>query len=360
MSYGGDEDRRAFALTINWVFTSISLCESCLNLFGTTPPYLRTAAVTLRLASRKLLERSNWEIDDGMIIFAMAVILTRTIWLTVNVSMGFGRHVVELVAEDPVNATQLARSAYGLTALSLWTFVLPKIPVVALLVRLFRTHSNKFSRILWSMLGFLLCWNFVMTIITFVKCDPVEKNWQPRRPGKCWDPRIYLYMGYFSGAYSAFLDFVYAIFPMVRTSQLQMEKSRKILILVSFSLGIPAGIVSAYKTSTIAALISEGDPTFATIPVEAWNGVESTALMLAATVPMTKPIMAWGFKRIKSLTSYLSARTSGTSRGTPGSSKASSNPEARPPSDRYQKYSSNDDILLETRLSDNSLQSSRV
>jgi hypothetical protein len=133
------------------------------------------------------------------------VILTRSIWLTINVSMGFGRHVVDLLADDPANAVKLARSSYGLTALSLWTFVLPKLPVVALLVRLFTTHSNNFSRILWSSLAFLLAWNSAMTIITFVKCDPVHKNWQPRTPGKCWDPRIYLYMGYFSGGKSPYL-----------------------------------------------------------------------------------------------------------------------------------------------------------
>jgi hypothetical protein len=88
------------------------------------------------------------------------VILTRSIWLTINVSMGFGRHVVDLLADDPANAVKLARSSYGLSA---------------------------------------------MTIITVVKCDPVHKNWQPRTPGKCWDPRIYLYMGYFSGGKSPYL-----------------------------------------------------------------------------------------------------------------------------------------------------------
>ncbi|KAF1952275.1 hypothetical protein CC80DRAFT_572923 [Byssothecium circinans] len=244
MSYGGDDDRRAFAVTINWVFTCISLC-----------------AVTLRLVSRRLLEQTRLELDDGMIVVAMMVILARTIWLTVNVSMGFGLHLQFLLKTDPVAALKLAPSSYALTILSLWTFVFPKVPVVMLLVRLFTTTSKRLGRILWCMLAFLFFWDMIMTVISVVKCDPVKKNWQPKSPGKCWDPRIYLYMGYFLTAYSAFLDMVYAIYPMFKVWQLQMEQSRKLLIVVSFSLGIPAGIMAIIKCSTIKSLIEAGDPT---------------------------------------------------------------------------------------------------
>ncbi|EAT82264.2 hypothetical protein SNOG_09929 [Parastagonospora nodorum SN15] len=244
MAYGGDHDRRAFAITINWVFTCISLCT-----------------VTLRFASRRLLEGSRLEIDDGMIVFAMLVVLARTIWLSVNVSMGFGRHLTDLLKEDPANALRLSPSSYGLTVLSLWTFVIPKIPVVALLTRLFVISTKRLGRILWTMLAVLIVWNSIMTVIAFAKCDPVRKNWQPALPGTCLNPKIYLYMGYFSGAYSAFLDFVYAIYPMVKVWQLQMEQSRKTLIVLSFSLGIPAGIVSIVKITTIASLLEAGDPT---------------------------------------------------------------------------------------------------
>ncbi|OCL05428.1 hypothetical protein AOQ84DRAFT_399564 [Glonium stellatum] len=242
--YGGDTDRRSFLITINWVFCSIALC-----------------AVTLRLVSRRMLEKKNWEIDDGFIVFAMTIIVAKTIWMTVNISMGYGRHLEALLAEDPVKTMKLARSSYSINAISLWTWTLPKLPVVALLVRLFQVYSNNLSRVLYSLLGFLLLWNSVMTIVTFVQCSPVEKNWNPRVAGTCWNSKIYLGLGYFAGSYSATLDFIYAIYPMVRISKLQMERSRKILIAASFSLGIPAGIVSLYKTTTIAALLNEKDPT---------------------------------------------------------------------------------------------------
>jgi hypothetical protein len=200
MAYGGDVDRRAFALTINWVFTCISIGRTDATCYLVPALCLpTTAAVTLRIVSRRLLDRIHLDLDDGMILFAMAVILTRTIWLTINVSMGFGKHLHVLLKEDVLTTIKLGKSSYGLTALSLWTFVLPKVPVVALLVRLFTTNGKRLSRTLWSTLAVLIVWNGIMTILTFVKCDPVRKNWQPQVLGKCWDPRIYLYMGYFSG-----------------------------------------------------------------------------------------------------------------------------------------------------------------
>ncbi|KAH3912823.1 hypothetical protein HBI56_238400 [Parastagonospora nodorum] len=340
MAYGGDHDRRAFAITINWVFTCISLCT-----------------VTLRFASRRLLEGSRLEIDDGMIVFAMLVVLARTIWLSVNVSMGFGRHLTDLLKEDPANALRLSPSSYGLTVLSLWTFVIPKIPVVALLTRLFVISTKRLGRILWTMLAVLIVWNSIMTVIAFAKCDPVRKNWQPALPGTCLNPKIYLYMGYFSGAYSAFLDFVYAIYPMVKVWQLQMEQSRKTLIVLSFSLGIPAGIVSIVKITTIASLLEAGDPTFATVPLEVWNVVESSALIIAANVPMTKPIMSLAFSRLKRFTSYISSFASRDSQGGSKLSTLPSNPSGSGSKrmsalrQGWQRQDSREDFLLEdTRL----------
>ena len=119
------------------------------------------------------------------------------IWLTVNVSLGFGRHLNDLFAEDPTRTLKLAKLSYCFAALNLWAYVLPKLPVVALLVRLFSTHTKRFGYILWSLLGFLIMWTIALTIVTFVKCDPLQKNWNPMLPGTCWDTRIWLYMGYF-------------------------------------------------------------------------------------------------------------------------------------------------------------------
>lgn len=136
--------------------------------------------------------------------------------MTVDVSFGNGRHIADLLAEDPIKASKWARSgrttatsnmllqanshlAYGINALAFWTFTLPKLPVVALLVRLFEVRARHLGKVLWSLLAILIIWITMMTIVTFVQCNPVEKNWNPMVPGTCWNPKIYLNLGYFAG-----------------------------------------------------------------------------------------------------------------------------------------------------------------
>ncbi|KAL8748125.1 MAG: hypothetical protein Q9190_000087 [Brigantiaea leucoxantha] len=106
----------------------------------------------------------------------MAVNLARAIYLSVCISKGYGQHLKVLVEADPIGTTDLLRLLIILQAIGLWTFTLVKLPVGALLVRLF--------------------------------------------------------------AYSALLDLVFALYPIARISRLQMKLSKKLLTGGSFSLGI--------------------------------------------------------------------------------------------------------------------------
>ncbi|KAI1396626.1 hypothetical protein F4819DRAFT_123341 [Hypoxylon fuscum] len=273
MAYGGDSNRGSFLNIINWVFCSISL-----------------AVVILRLISRRLLS-NHWEVDDGFIVLAMAIILTRTIYLSLCIHLGFGQHLASLVTQNPENALSLTRLVVIAEAISLWTWSLPKLPVATLLVRLFGTYRTKLAPILYSLVAFLIAWVIILTVVTFVQCNPVALNWNPELSGTCWDPHIYLGMGYFATSYSAALDFTFAIYAICQISSLQMERPRKILIALSLGLGIPAGITTLYKISTIASLTNAHDLTWVTVPLEVWTSVESCALIIAAAVPMTGPVV---------------------------------------------------------------------
>ncbi|RWA10747.1 hypothetical protein EKO27_g4372 [Xylaria grammica] len=119
-------------------------------------------------------------------------------------------------------------------------------------------------------------------------------------------------------AYSATLDIAFAIYPSLQISKLQMPRSRKVLICVSLGLGIPAGIITIYKLTTIYTLIEAGDPTWATIPLEVWNSVESCALIFAAGIPMSTPLLQAIGDNIKVYVSRIGSSinfSTGSSRG---------------------------------------------
>jgi hypothetical protein len=129
--------------------------------------------------------------------------LVRTIYVSVTITMGYGQHLHHLLEEDPINTVALGRLLIILQAIGLWTFTLPKLPVVALLVRLFST-KKRLAIVLYSMVIVLILLVFVMTITTFAQCTPIERNWNPTiKAGRCWDPNINLSLGYLAGCKEA-------------------------------------------------------------------------------------------------------------------------------------------------------------
>ncbi|KAJ8058122.1 hypothetical protein OCU04_012980 [Sclerotinia nivalis] len=329
MAYGGDVNRGPFLTTINWVFNAIAL-----------------VAVLLRLASHHWRESQGWKKDDAFIILAMAANLARAIYVDVTISHGLGRHLEVLLEENPSGAIALLRLMVILQAIGLWTFTLPKLPVVALLVNIFGRNSKRLAIILYSAVGALILLVFIITITTFVQCTPVSGNWTGK--GKCWNKNINVDLGYLAGSYSAFLDFAFALYPVLQVSKLQMERSRKILLAGSLSLGFLAGIITAYKLSTISSITDVADPTWATVPLEVWNSVEGTALILAASIPLTRPLILSFFHGIQALTSRMGGSSaSGTAKSSKSSHGRSTNRSTnhkRLPSNGVSN--STDDILL--------------
>ncbi|KAF4592445.1 integral membrane protein [Ophiocordyceps camponoti-floridani] len=239
----------------------------------------------------------------------MAVILARSIYITYCIRLGFGRHLHTLLEADVPETVRLTRHLVILEALSLWTWALPKLPVAILLYRIFGKFRRGLGAILYSLVAVLIAIVVVQTVVTFVKCHPISKNWNPTVPGKCWNPDIYTDIGYFAGAYSAALDFGLAFFASTQVFSLQMERSRKMLIAASLSLGIPAGVTTCIKLAMIASL-NTSDITYSTVPLEVWNSVEGCALIVAACVPATRPVMRLLGKRLGEWRSLLSGRRS--------------------------------------------------
>lgn len=113
--------------------------------------------------------------------------------------MGFGKHLDVLLEEDPIKTVALARLLIILQAIGLWTFTLPKLPVVALLVRLF-SKTNRVAVVFYPMITALILLVIAITVTTFAQCTPIEKNWNPTMStGHCWNPQVNVNLGYLAG-----------------------------------------------------------------------------------------------------------------------------------------------------------------
>ena len=117
---------------------------------------------------------------------SQTVNLVRAIYVSAIISMGFGQHLIPLVEADPVKATALLRLLVILQAIGLWTFTLPKLPVVALLTRLFGFNKPAVRYVLLGSVSIQLIMVMIMTITTFVQCEPIAAQCMFSRPFKFW------------------------------------------------------------------------------------------------------------------------------------------------------------------------------
>ena len=182
--------------------------------------------------------------------------IIRAILISINVSYGYGKHIETFTYGQAVRIGRLAKIVQ---AIGVWTFALPKLAVVALLVQLFAT-SRRTTIILYSSTGLLLVISFILTILTFQQCHPIAANWNPALletvvGAHCWDPNLFVNIGYLACeeefrllsidllltsmlGYSIVLDFAYALYPIFCVSKLQMSFERKVVVSLSLSLGV--------------------------------------------------------------------------------------------------------------------------
>ncbi|RAL16639.1 uncharacterized protein BO97DRAFT_140006 [Aspergillus homomorphus CBS 101889] len=293
MSYGGDFNRGPFLNTLNWILQACSLL-----------------AVALRLLSHRLRDTHDWGVDDLLTVLAVSVHLSRSILLSIAINGGFGRHLPELLEHEPAEkVTHLLHELVALQAIGLWTFAVPKLPVVALLVRLFG-RVTRHAVVLYSSALVLIVLVTVVTITTFAQCTPAAAQWDTSVHGKCWNRSINVDLGYLAGSYSVVLDVGYALYAILQIRILQMERSRKALIAGSMSFGFLGGIVTIYKLTTIHQINDTQDPTWATVPLEVWNSVEGCALILAACGPMLRPLINGLFRILWTPLSHLGSASS--------------------------------------------------
>ncbi|KAK7985663.1 hypothetical protein PG988_003285 [Apiospora saccharicola] len=180
-----------------------------------------------------------------------------------------------------------------------------KSSFIITLLRLVEVTWHKIA--LWFMLVTILLSMGSISIVQFYQCaTPDERN--------CVPSDSVVGLGVYAAGYSAVMDLVLTAFPSVVIWGLQMETRDKIGIILSMSLGLVAGVVGIYKTSTIPYVSRSADFAYGTAIVLIWLVAEVSATIIAASIPFYRPF----FRHIKS---------SGNSGG--NSSKSNGNGNAR-------------------------------
>ncbi|KAK8848708.1 integral membrane protein [Apiospora arundinis] len=262
------EDRGASELAVIWTFTGIAL------FFASARWYVR-GWMQRRLRS-----------DDYLIAISVSTGIIACALTTVSVSKGIGRHVEALSQEQRITATLWVYAAYCPSVLS---FGLPKLAVIALLVRLLVPSRTHFW-VLWVM-GALVQFALLGVVgLLFGRCQPLLYAIDQSVEGHCLATSTWVHYCLFTASFSAFVDFYLAAYPSIVLYKLQMARRKKIALSIALGLGVVSGGVAIYKTVVLLAL-ADPDFTYATANITIWTLIEGNTIVIASSIPVLQPLI---------------------------------------------------------------------
>ena len=246
--------------------------------------------IVARLISRICITKF-FGIDDVFIIISFLVLVVLNTLASLAVQAGYGSHFKDLSDEQKVRA---GRWLLTMRCFSPWPLAVPKLSVVALLIRVFEP-SKIVKRTFYAIAASGLLVAALATILWIVQCSPVEKQYNPSiTEGHCW-PRTTVYQfSEFQFGQSVVYDFIFALYPMTVLFKLQMSLPRKIGISINMALGVLAGLAGIIKLAMIRSVGKQGplDPTYVEPQVTIEIAIEAALLIVAACIPTSGPVLS--------------------------------------------------------------------
>ena len=167
---------------------------------------------SMRLASRRI-KKVPFGWDDAFVVLASlwTYIMLGIQWALV-IRGGVGHHLIEI---DPLDAVFTLK------------LILPFEAIYG--------TDRAFRRSVWIVSTIILLWAMHIILETFLICRPLSMNWDPTPNGTCGDRNA---MFVVAGASNMVTDIMVMLLPIPTIWKLHMATSRKLGIMVMFSLGI--------------------------------------------------------------------------------------------------------------------------
>ncbi|KAI9661451.1 MAG: hypothetical protein M1831_002973 [Alyxoria varia] len=254
----------------------------------------RTIQISPHVDPRSMPPSAGW--DDLAIGFAIAVNITYAALLSHAVSIGMGLHLYELGGPTTIPGHDAIKWNVITTAVSVFTFAIPKIGVALLLGRILGFMGASFGRqmLLYAPAILLNLWAIAVCAFWLRQCVRPNLIWEKPSPDDslCTEHDIVSHVLLSYSCYSAFLDFAYAIFPMIFVLRLQMSLKKKLNISGMLGLGVIGGIAAIYKCVQLPVLAHpHNDVTWTTAPLLYCIAIEANVIVIAASTPTIGPFV---------------------------------------------------------------------
>jgi hypothetical protein len=217
--------------------------------------------VALRLYCRQFHGARQLALDDYLTLFVMFIFCLSVIITNISINYGLGKKFAVVDSQDAESALYWLVMA---NSVGIWSFSLPKLAIVALIQRILRIRAASWTGvILWGLAIISQMTIFVVSVLWYKQCDPVEYQWNRSLDGSCPGNDMLMSWGYASSSYSAFLDVFFALYPIPAVMQLKMPLRNRISVSAALGLTSIGCAVSVYKIIELVDVL----PTLATDPL---------------------------------------------------------------------------------------------
>lgn len=164
--------------------------------------------------------------------------------ITAGAAYGWGRHT-DTLPQWKQNGYTMMMLWHGVFS-SITAFMFIKLSIAFSLLRL-DDRKGWYSRILYCLIGLVICYTIVGWTSWALSCFPIAKYWDKRIEGTCLDRKIFDVFSYVNTVCNIFTDFCFATLPIPLIWQLKMNKKARIYLIAIFGLGYCTCILGILK-----------------------------------------------------------------------------------------------------------------
>ncbi|KAG7416557.1 Satratoxin biosynthesis SC1 cluster protein 4 [Fusarium oxysporum f. sp. raphani] len=148
--------------------------------------------------------------------------------------------------------------------------------------------SRKFRLWTWITVGFLVGHGAIFLGLVIFQCRPIASIWDRNLEPKCINLPA---LGYAGAITSIVEDIVILILPIPELLKLQLNRGKKIALLLMFSIGSFACVTSMIRLKYIVDFGNTLDAAWDNVYVVIWSIIELSCALICASLPALRPLL---------------------------------------------------------------------
>ncbi|OBR15185.1 Integral membrane family protein [Colletotrichum higginsianum IMI 349063] len=239
------------------------------------------AFLALRVYAKLSRGQKLWW-DDYIMMFSWTCLFVESIITQMGINLGFGRHYYDI--NPQTNLLTIAMYTSVGASVSCFASTGSKVGFGVTLLRL---TTGWYRAFVWFAVVTLTVVMLPSATLTWLKCTPVQKNFNRQMEGSCWDESVTLNYGIFNAAWCAAMDFALALVPWKLIWGMRLRKHEKLGVCFAMSLGWLAGVCAIIKGVYLVQL-EQGDFFFNGKDVTIWTAVETATAIVGSSIPVLR------------------------------------------------------------------------